>query len=453
MAETLGNLSGREKRDALRKAIQEHAGYARQRGTLGLAKATGEPADIAGATMATLEAAYKTLYSFDFAFSSHDDPAYAPHDTRDVESETVGAGQGNKPNTSDKSGEGSDDSAGNDPGEASGQGEDGLDAIDPANGRQSDKPGKPGKAMRDLDKFEKPIVELIKEFAPQFAPKPVAGSNAQSITINLPAQAKTTTLPGLMHYQFPLLLAAVAAGVNVMLVGPVGSGKTYAAESAAKALSVDFEYTGAISSEYKLTGFIDAQGRVVSTAFRRVYTNGGVFLFDEIDGSLPAPVLAFNAALANTHADFSDGKVARHASFRAIAAGNTFGRGADRLFVGRNQLDAATLDRWAVLDWGYDTALEASLIGLKAPANAPKPVALTPVTDEKQIPAIAAAWFAKVQAYRGKAERAKMRLIVSPRATVTGLKLLLAGWNENLVLDAVIWRGMSADDRAKVNAA
>lgn len=452
MAETLGNLSGREKRDALRKAIQEHAGYARKRGTLGLAKATGEPADIAGATMATLESAYKDLYGFDFAFSAHDDPAYAPHDTRDVESENVGAGQGNKPNTSDKSGEGEgEDMPGQSiiPGkESAGQGEQGE-----GEGKGEGKSDKPGKPMRNLDKFEKPIVELIREFAPQFAPKPVAGNNAPSLTIVLPGQAKTTTLPGLMHYQFPLLLAAVSAGVNVMLVGPVGSGKTYAAESAAKALSVDFEYTGAISSEYKLTGFIDAQGRVVSTAFRRVYTNGGVFLFDEIDGSLPAPVLAFNAALANTHADFSDGKVARHNAFRAIAAGNTFGRGADRLFVGRNQLDAATLDRWAVLDWGYDTALEASLVGLKAPANAPKPVALTPVTDEKQIPAIAAAWFAKVQAYRGKAERAKMRLIVSPRATVTGLKLLLAGWNENLVLDAVIWRGMSADDRAKVNAA
>jgi len=66
-----------------------------------------------------------------------------------------------------------------------------------------------------------------------------------------------------------------------------------------------------------------------------------LFLFDEIDASLPNAVLAFNAALANGYADFPDGMVKRHPRFACIAAANTFGMGADRIYVGRNQLDGA----------------------------------------------------------------------------------------------------------------
>ena len=89
-----------------------------------------------------------------------------------------------------------------------------------------------------------------------------------------------------------------------------------------------------------------AQGTIVSTEFRKAYENGGLFLFDEIDASMPGAILAFNAALANNFMDFPDKKVPRHKDFYCIAAANTFGSGADRQYVGRNQLDAASLDRF-----------------------------------------------------------------------------------------------------------
>src|SRR5690606_7558053 len=100
----------------------------------------------------------------------------------------------------------------------------------------------------------------------------------------------------------------VAAGVNVWLAGPAGSGKTTAAEQVAKALKLKFYFNGAIDTEYKLSGFVDAHGRIVSTAFREAYTNGGVYLFDEVDASLPSATLAFNAALANGQCDFPGSK-------------------------------------------------------------------------------------------------------------------------------------------------
>jgi hypothetical protein len=256
---------------------------------------------------------------------------------------------------------------------------------------------------------------------------------------------------GLMHYQFPYLMSAINAGVSIMLVGPAGSGKTTACEKAAHLLGLKFYFTGALDSAYKLMGFIDAQGRLVRTAFREAYEHGGVFLYDEIDGSLPGPVLAFNAALANGHADFPDGMVTRHPDFRCVAAANTFGRGADRQYVGRMQLDAASLDRFVTLDWQYDIGLEAALIGIARPEKALEPAKVEPMQDESKIAVAAALWFQRVQDVRAKIEQQKIRHVVSPRATIFGAKLLSAGWPQSMVEDCVLWKGLDKDQINKIS--
>ena len=288
------------------------------------------------------------------------------------------------------------------------------------------------------------VMELIREH----------GGAPAHVTIDLRTPAMPEGAPGerVMHYREPLLMAAVNAGVNVMLVGPAGSGKTTAAQNVAQALGLPFYFTGAVDSPYKLMGFIDAQGRTVRTAFREAYEHGGVFLFDEMDASLPGAVLAFNAALANGHADFPDGIVKRHSDFRAVAACNTFGRGADRQYVGRLQLDAASLDRFAVMTWDYDPALESAMIGLPRPSDAPVPASIRPLETERAVREIAALWFERVRKVRARIEEQKIRHVVSPRATVAGVKLLSAGWNWHETEEAVIFKGLDADSRAKLAA-
>lgn len=149
---------------------------------------------------------------------------------------------------------------------------------------------------------------------------------------------------------------------NIWLTGPAGSGKTTAARKLTSALNYDedseFEFNGAIDTEYKLSGFVDAKGRVVSTAFRRIWENGGVYLFDECDASMPGALLAFNAALANGYAAFPDGTIKRHDKTVVVAAANTWGFGGDANYVGRAKLDAAFLDRFVTLTWNYDETLE-----------------------------------------------------------------------------------------------
>jgi MoxR-like ATPase len=218
---------------------------------------------------------------------------------------------------------------------------------------------------------------------------------------------------------------------TVYLVGPAGAGKTYAAIQCAKALGVKFYFTGAVASEFKLTGFIDAQGRIVSTAFREAFEKGGLFLFDEIDASYPQAVLAFNAALANDFMDFpcknEDEKkpVQRHKDFYCIAAANTYGQGADRQYVGRNQLDAASLDRFVFLDWKYDENLERNLAG-----------------NYK--------WSDYVQKIRRYIEAQQIRHVVSPRASIYGAKLLANGVSRETVEQTILWKGLGEATKAKI---
>lgn len=237
---------------------------------------------------------------------------------------------------------------------------------------------------------------------------------------------KTTDL-GKQHFQLPKLIKVLSTGLNVYLVGPAGAGKTHAAIQCAKALDVPFHFTGAVASEFKLTGFIDAQGRIVSTEFRKAFENGGLFLFDEIDASYPQAVLAFNAALANDYMDFPDKRVQRHENFFCIAAANTYGQGADRQYVGRNQLDAASLDRFVFVDWKYDENLEVALAGNED-------------------------WSKYVQKIRRFIEENKIRHVVSPRASMFGAKLLAAGLSKEEVEATILWKGMDQATRNKILA-
>lgn len=233
------------------------------------------------------------------------------------------------------------------------------------------------------------------------------------------------------HFRFPELLKALKAHQNVFLCGPAGSGKTTAARQCSYKLKFKddqqqrFYFTGAISNEYKLLGYMDANGRYVSTEFRKAYENGGVFLFDEVDASFPQPLLAFNAALSGDQMDFPDGTVKKHKDFYCIATANTYGSGASRQYVGRNQLDAAFLDRFVFIDWPYDEELEKNM------------------TDNAE-------WAEFVQKVRHAIdklgfEKTGVRHIVSPRATENGAALLEAGIDRRRVEEMVIWKGLERE--------
>jgi hypothetical protein len=281
---------------------------------------------------------------------------------------------------------------------------------------------------------EKRVTEIVRQIVKQEA-------GLAPVRVEVVTPAGKTFDCGTQHRQFSKLMTKLLAGRNVYLAGPAGTGKTTAARNAAEMLSktlgreIPFYFNGAIDSEHKLLGFTDAQGRVVSRPFRKAFTEGGVYLFDEVDASLAGALLAFNAALSNDTCDFPDGCLQKHPDFRCIAAANTWGFGATHDYVGRAKLDEAFRDRFCMLKWDTDEALE-------------RRIALNHIEDEN----LGSRWITHVQQCRANALRAGVRCVISPRASINGCALLQAGEEWSEVEESCIRKGMAEESWKQIVA-
>lgn len=178
--------------------------------------------------------------------------------------------------------------------------------------------------------------------------------------VNTIVNGQPTKVDGVTHEKFEEVLKFVANKEPVFLTGGAGTGKNVLCKQVADALGLEFYFTNAVTQEYKLTGFTDAVGVYHETQFYKAFSKGGLFMLDEMDASIPEVLIILNSAIANGYFDFPApvGKVYAHENFRVISAGNTFGLGADYEYVGRNQLDMASLDRFALVKIDYSPAIE-----------------------------------------------------------------------------------------------
>lgn len=212
-------------------------------------------------------------------------------------------------------------------------------------------------AQMKSDEIEKSVSDKLKDKIDQYI-FDTYGMVEKKVT--LISEFGKHELPGVQHKKFETVLKFVANDEPVYLAGPAGSGKNVICKQVAQALGLDFYFTNAVTQEYKLTGFTDANGNFHESQFYKAFTKGGVFMLDEMDASIPEVLIILNAAIANRYFDFPApiGKIEAHKDFRVIAAGNTTGHGADTSYVGRNTLDAASLDRFAMIEIDYDERIE-----------------------------------------------------------------------------------------------
>ena len=164
------------------------------------------------------------------------------------------------------------------------------------------------------------------------------------------------------HEKEELITKLVERNLPVYLYGPAGTGKTSVCISIAKKLGLKFYFSASVTQEHKLTGFVDANGKYNDTPFFHAFTEGGLFLIDEMDNSAPEVLTLLNAAIAQRMFVIPKyGVVKAHPDFRIIAAGNTLGTGADSEYVSRVQLDSATLNRFIPVSFDYSLAIEKAI--------------------------------------------------------------------------------------------
>lgn len=210
---------------------------------------------------------------------------------------------------------------------------------------------------------------------------------------------------------------------NIMLSGPIGTGKTTLCGQIADKLSLDFYPYSLCSHTTKsdLVGFIDAGGVYRSSALRQAFEHGGLVLLDEMDASNPNVLSIINNMLSNQQYYFPDGLVKKNELFKCICAMNSNGRGGEIIYTKSQRLDASTLDRFVFIKIDIDENLEKAL------------------TNNQD-------WYDRVLKFRKVIkEICNDDVVIGQRAMLDGADLLDAGFSQSEVEDMVIYKGIDED--------
>lgn len=287
--------------------------------------------------------------------------------------------------------------------------------------------------MSDLGKALEPFIKnvvsehvkglnLEEQIAEQLGA--IAQKASKVIEVKLQGKERMEKLP-LVHKQFELLLVvAQLQGNNILLTGGAGLSKSTAVMQVAKALQLEFTQISFSNQTTKtdLLGFVDAHGNYQGSGFVDAFKNGKVFLADEMDACSSNVLVLLNSAISNGVIQLPNGEqVEVHDNFRFIATANTNLRGSASGYTARNKLDAATIDRFIVIDWELDEELEEKLTGNDG-------------------------WLKIVRKCREVAENELDNVAITPRSSYDGAGLLKLGLDTEQVIKMTILKAMGTDN-------
>lgn len=200
------------------------------------------------------------------------------------------------------------------------------------------------------------VVKIVKDVLAEELPKVQPQEVQHTIKVaDLPEyKCPKGTSPKLLELLLTMVVNDRVIGRFPWLFGPAGSGKSTLASKVAEVLNIPFYSVSSLQQKYELEGYTDAVGEFVQTAFYKAMAEGGIFTFDEISTTSGEVQVAFNTAAAQLVYNFPKmGMVKAHPDFHIIACDNSTGRGGDKRYISRFQLDASTLDRYNFVEVGY----------------------------------------------------------------------------------------------------
>jgi hypothetical protein len=163
--------------------------------------------------------------------------------------------------------------------------------------------------------------------------------------------------------------------------------------------------------------FSPGTGEYKTTQFRDFWENGGLYCFDDFDGSDPNCVVEL-LAISNGLFAFPDSMVPRHKDFCLVLTANTWGLGGTSDYVGRLKQDAAFINRFVSLHWDIDEDLE---------------TATCPNVE----------WSKRVQQIRKKVQAKGIKVMITPRQSYQGAALLASGFTQSQAEEILLKQSMT----------
>ena len=203
---------------------------------------------------------------------------------------------------------------------------------------------------------EERLIDLIQNHSP-----------IKTIKVEIGGQSKV--LDGqVFHKKFEQSLKFAMAGFNLWLYGPAGTGKTYMAEQIAEAMGRE-SVVQPVCNQTPISffeGYNNAHGDYIETELYRAFTQGKIYIIDEVDNGNPNSLTFLNTCIQSQNVCFAGRIFKRHPNFQVIACGNTFGSGATEQYIGRNGQDLSFTNRFEKVLIENDKHLEKSLYGIEA---------------------------------------------------------------------------------------
>jgi len=281
------------------------------------------------------------------------------------------------------------------------------------------------------------------------APQPVAPTVNEPDEEEAPAPTINLTVANLPAWFTPpswwaTINIFIQYRPGIAIVGPAGNGKTTTAEMALKAQGIEYLMLSCTDR----TEVLDLVGGMMLTAsgekwhdgiVTRAFKEGKALILDEADALDPRVMMSLQNALQDAGPDNSqrfistpEGRILPTDKCPIILTMNTFGSGADRQYVGRNQLDSASLDRLSFISTTYENEDRILMArGYKSKLS-------------KQI----VKW---AETTRNRIEANGLRIIVSPRTMLRiAQAITVFGWAFDLAIEIEFLSRVAVKDRAYI---
>lgn len=275
--------------------------------------------------------------------------------------------------------------------------------------------------------------------------------------------ATTTEVNEAAHKCLPELMGVINAGCWAAIVGPTGGGKTLACFQIARLLGykiVRIKKMHKHLAPHELIGFLDAGGNYKKGSWTDAilgYEHNPMSGYPNCDEpkTEPAMVIVDEMDKANENVmmlikDLASGVISMpygqqrvNPKVMVVATMNTWGQGATREYVGAQAQDAALLNEFNFVEWGYDTDFEWTL--LQQLFNSYKDVGEYQVGDMRRL-------LDMFIAMRVKADQQKVRVIISTRNIINVAKMLLTNhdWSIHPTLCKSVYKGLKEEEWKRI---